>query len=181
MSYLSAWKIQLNSLKRKGENFFGPKNEMLIYHFIQAGLVVAIALIFSPLVAAYFLAAALIGILLLETVNYIEHYGLQRELTESGKYESVLPYHSWNSDHIIGRVMLFELSRHSDHHFKASRKYQVLRHMEDSPQMPTGYPGMILLALIPPAWFYVMHKQIRKFQRGANQNTESHTLNPSLT
>jgi len=74
-----------------------------------------------------------------------------------------MPHHSWNSDHIIGRLMLFELSRHSDHHYLASRKYQILRHHDDAPQMPTGYPGMMILALFPPAWFYVMHKQMKKY------------------
>ena len=92
-----------------------------------------------------------IGITIIETVNYIEHYGLQRKSSGDGKYERAMPAHSWNSDHVIGRLMLFELSRHSDHHYLASRKYQVLRHHDDSPQMPTGYPGMMILALVPPA------------------------------
>jgi alkane 1-monooxygenase len=111
-----------------------------------------------------FLGAALQGILLLETVNYIEHYGLQRKALSEGKYERAQPVHSWNSNHVIGRVMLFELSRHSDHHYMASRKYQVLRHHDHSPQMPTGYPGMMLLALVPPAWFYVMNKRVLQMQ-----------------
>jgi alkane 1-monooxygenase len=111
----------------------------------------------------YFLLAAVNGILLLETVNYIEHYGLKRKQLEGDKYERAMPNHSWNSNHIIGRLMLFELSRHSDHHYMASRKYQLLRHHNDSPQMPTGYPGMMILSLIPPLWFYIMHKQIKLY------------------
>jgi len=99
---------------------------------------------------------------LLETVNYIEHYGLQRRSTGNGNYERAMPEHSWNSDHVVGRVMLFELSRHSDHHYLASRKYQVLRHHENAPQMPTGYPGMMILSLFPPVWFYVMNRRIKK-------------------
>ena len=99
---------------------------------------------------------------LLETVNYIEHYGLQRDFAKT-TFERVKPAHSWNSNHLMGRLTLFELSRHSDHHYLASRKYQILRHMEDAPQMPTGYPGMILLALFPPIWFKVMHRQMDRF------------------
>jgi alkane 1-monooxygenase len=72
-----------------------------------------------------------------------------------------MPWHSWNSNHILGRIMLFELSRHSDHHYQASRKYQILRHHNDAPQLPTGYPGSMLLSLIPPLWFYVMNRKIR--------------------
>jgi alkane 1-monooxygenase len=96
-------------------------------------------------------------------VNYIEHYGLARKKTESGNYERAMPSHSWNSNHIVGRLMLFELSRHSDHHYLASRKYQILRHHENSPQMPTGYPGMMLLSHIPPLWFSIMRKQMQKY------------------
>jgi alkane 1-monooxygenase len=112
-----------------------------------------------------FLGAAFMGMLMLETVNYIEHYGLQRKLGASGQYERAMPHHSWNSDHVVGRLMLFELSRHSDHHYLASRKYQVLRHHDNAPQMPTGYPGMMLLALVPPLWFSIMHKKIKEWQQ----------------
>jgi alkane 1-monooxygenase len=114
------------------------------------------------MVTLLFIAAALMGGMLLETVNYIEHYGLSRNKTSEESYERVQPHHSWNSNHVIGRLMLFELSRHSDHHYLASRKYQVLRHMDQAPQMPTGYPGMILLSLVPPLWFKVMHSEIKK-------------------
>ena len=109
--------------------------------------------------------AALIGILLLETVNYIEHYGLSRKKTESGNYERALPVHSWNSSHPIGRVMLFELSRHSDHHYLANKKYQILKHHHQAPQLPTGYPGSMLMALFPPLWFYVMNRRIRMYEK----------------
>ncbi len=101
---------------------------------------------------------------MLETVNYIEHYGLKRKKIGDAYYEKVMPIHSWNSNHSLGRILLLELTRHSDHHYMASRKYQILRHFDESPQMPTGYPGMILLAFFPPLWFYVMHKQIDKYK-----------------
>ncbi len=140
---------------------------MIIFQLIQAALIAGIVLYFGWLTVVYFLCAATIGILLLETVNYIEHYGLQRKAGAGGQYERAMPRHSWNSDHIIGRLMLFELSRHSDHHYLASRKYQLLRHFDDSPQMPTGYPGMMLLSMFPPAWFYVMNRKIRKMQSAA--------------
>ncbi len=163
-SYLSAWHIANDEQQKKGRVALNLRNEMLQFHLIQLAFVAGIYLFTGPLVTLYFLAAAIIGILLLETVNYIEHYGLQRKATAPGKYERALPEHSWNSDHVFGRLMLFELSRHSDHHYLASRKYQVLRHHDDAPQMPTGYPGMMLLSLAPPLWFYVMNRKIRKWQ-----------------
>lgn len=162
--YLSAWKLEADRLKRKKRPILSLQNEMLRYQLIQLALLVGIYAAFGGWAFFGFVNAAMVGILLLETVNYIEHYGLQRNQLESGNYERVMPHHSWNSDHVLGRLMLFELSRHSDHHFMASRKYQILRHHEHAPQMPTGYPGMMVMALVPPVWFGVMHRRIEGLQ-----------------
>lgn len=164
-SYLSAWKIANDEMKKKGYSVLHWKNEMIQAHVIQLAFVGLIFFNSGLTVTVYFLLAALMGILLLETVNYIEHYGLQRKQTAPGKYERAMPQHSWNSDHVLGRLMLFELSRHSDHHYLASRKYQILQHHDDTPQLPTGYPGSMLLSLLPPVWFYVMNKRIKKLQQ----------------
>lgn len=169
--YLSAWSIQRTMLARKRLSFFSLQNEMLIFLITQLVFVYLIYLVFGPKVLLSFLAAALIGILLLETVNYIEHYALKRKRKENGDYERAAPAHSWNSNHPLGRILLFELSRHSDHHFIASRKYQLLRHFDNSPQMPTGYPGMMILSLIPPLWFFIIHQALDKY-KNENFNTE---------
>lgn len=161
-SYISAWKIANSEMKKKGFPFFHWLNEMLQVQVIQFVFVTTILVFSGWLITLYFLIAATIGFLLLETVNYIEHYGLQRKQRPDGNYERAMPHHSWNSNHILGRLMLFELSRHSDHHYLASRKYQVLQHHEDAPQLPTGYPGSMMLALVPPLWFYVMNRKIRE-------------------
>jgi alkane 1-monooxygenase len=165
--YFSAWRIAKRDARKKGRKAFSFYNEMLQFHLVQILFVAAIFSFFGWLTTLLFLVATGEGILLLETVNYIEHYGLQRRQIAEGKYERAMPEHSWNSNHIIGRVMLFELSRHSDHHYLASRKYQILRHHENSPQMPTGYPGMMLLSIIPPLWFGVMNRRIKKLQHEA--------------
>ena len=164
LSYESAWKISLKEIQKRGKPFFSFYNEMLVFQMIQILFVLVVLIIFGWKTTLYFFAAAFIGILLLETVNYIEHYGLQRKPLADGKYERALPQHSWNSNHVIGRITLFELSRHSDHHYLASRKYQLLRHHEAAPQMPTGYPGMMMLSLIPPAWYYVMDPKVKQLQ-----------------
>ena len=147
-TYKSAWHIDAK--------------EMSVFQMIQITFLAVIYLIWGGAILGLFILAALIGALLLETVNYIEHYGLMRNKSEGANYERVQPHHSWNSNHVIGRLMLFELSRHSDHHYLASRKYQILRNIDNAPQMPTGYPGMILLSLCPPIWFKVMHGQMKK-------------------
>jgi alkane 1-monooxygenase len=166
MGYLSAWKIEAKQMRKEGRSVLSIHNEMIQYQLIQAGLLVAIFLIFGLMPMLYFWIAATIGAISLEIVNYIEHYGLRRKKTGENSYERTMPIHSWNSSHVLGRLMLFELSRHSDHHYKASRKYQVLKHYEEAPQMPTGYPGMMLLSTIPPLWFYIMHKRIAKLKEG---------------
>jgi alkane 1-monooxygenase len=84
---------------------------------------------------------------------------------ENGRYERVQPWHSWNSNHVLGRLILFELSRHSDHHFKANRKYQVLRHFNESPQLPYGYPMSMLMSFVPPLWFAVMNPRVKALKK----------------
>lgn len=162
-TYRSAWHIAIDESKKKNRILPMFNNEMFLFQLIQIAFLLVILYFFGLSILLNFLGAALIGATLLETVNYIEHYGLSREKGEGPNYERVKPHHSWNSNHVIGRLMLFELSRHSDHHYLASRKYQILRNMDEAPQMPTGYPGMIVLSLFPPIWFSVMHRQMKKY------------------
>jgi alkane 1-monooxygenase len=166
-SYTSAWRIANKEMQKRGKPKWSLRNEMLQVHILQIVFLASIYLGFGWEILLYYFAAAVIGILLLETVNYIEHYGLSRKQIADGKYERTMPVHSWNSNHVIGRLMLFELSRHSDHHYLASRKYQLLKHHEDAPQMPTGYPGMMLLSLLPPVWFQIMNKKVRSLMGGS--------------
>ena len=163
-SWIDAWKLEKDRLAKLSLPWYSLRNEMLIYQLIQITLLVLITVFFGWQTMLAFVAAATAGFLLLETVNYIEHYGLRRKKIDGEYYEKVMPVHSWNSNHPIGRLMLFELTRHSDHHYMASRKYQVLRHFDQSPQMPTGYPGMMVLSLFPPLWFKVMHEHIEKYK-----------------
>ena len=164
-SYISAWKLEADRLKRAELPFFSLQNEMIRFQLIQIAFVVLVYFIFGFTGMVFFLVAALGGILLLETVNYVEHYGLHRKKTASNNYERVLPIHSWNSNHAIGRRLLFELTRHSDHHYMASRKYQILRHFDESPQMPFGYPAMIVISTVPPLWFFIMHRRIDDYRK----------------
>ncbi len=161
-SYLSAWRIQMGLLKRQKRSFFSYRNDMFWYAVCTILLLVLIYIAFGLAALWGFLISATFGILLLETVNYIEHYGLQRKKVSDKRYEQTTPLHSWNSNHLVGRLVLFELSRHSDHHANPHKKYQVLNHHEQSPQMPTGYPGMMLLAALPPLWFGIMNKRLHR-------------------
>lgn len=163
--YISAWKLEFQRLKKKKLPNLHWSNEMILYIFIQTGFLLLIYLLFNWQIMLYYWISALFGILLLETVNYIEHYGLKRQKNETGAFNKVLPVHSWNSNHPLGRGILFELSRHSDHHYLASRKYQILRHFDESPQLPTGYPGMMVLSLFSPFWFMLMNPRVKKLRQ----------------
>jgi alkane 1-monooxygenase len=136
------------------------QNQFLQFQVVQALLAGLVVAFFGGAGLLAWLGAAWVGYLLFQLVNYVEHYGLQRRQTASGMYERVQPHHSWNSEHALGRILLYELTRHSDHHYQASRPYQTLRHQPESPQMPTGYPGMMLIATVPPLWFRVMNKRV---------------------
>lgn len=161
-SFRSAWEIEKKEAHRRKESHLSFKNPMMQFLLIQTLFVVGIALFFGPYATLAFVIAAIVGFLHLETVNYIEHYGLSRQKVTSRRYEDVQAWHSWNSNKIIGRMLLFELSRHSDHHHRVDKKYQTLSHLEEAPSLPLGYPGAMLLSMLPPLWFRVVDPLIPK-------------------
>lgn len=164
-SYISAWRLENKRLKNIGLPVLHWKNAMLQYQLIQLAYLMSIGLLLGWWIMGMAIILGIIGFLMLESVNYIEHYGLRRQQLASGHYERVQPWHSWNSNHPLGRILLYELTRHSDHHYKSTRKYQILRHFDESPQLPLGYPGSMLLALIPPLWFSVMNPRVQTFKQ----------------
>lgn len=164
-SYTQAWTIENKRMKDSGRSWFHYQNRMIMYTLANILLLASIFFFFGQFVFLMFVAAAVVGILLLETVNYIEHYGLLRKKNKFGRYERVKRTHSWNSNHQVGQVLLFNLSRHSDHHYNGSKHYQLLKTLPESPQMPTGYPGMMLLSTIPPLWFWVMNSKLKELNK----------------
>lgn len=160
-SYTMAWELEFERMKRLQKNKFSIGNRMVVYSISNVVLLLFIYGFFGSQALIAFLLASAFGIALLETVNYIEHYGLLRKKI-NGKHERPNTSHSWDSDHPIGRLYLFNLSRHSDHHKNGSKKYQLLNSHANSPQMPTGYPGMMLLALVPPLWMRIMNKALER-------------------
>ncbi len=123
-------------------------------------------------VVAFLLLQSAFAFVLLETVNYIEHYGLSRN-AEPGKKEAFGIMHAWNADHVATNSLLVNLQRHSDHHMHAWKPYATLQPLP-GPQLPTGYAGCIILAMLPPVWFFVMHRRIASLQ--AKQPVQSGAL-----
>ncbi|MFA0963620.1 alkane 1-monooxygenase [Roseivirga sp. BDSF3-8] len=176
--YRHAWKLENHRLRKKGRHILHIQNEMIWFTLLPILLcfllTTGISLLagrFTWEVIPYFFTQSLVAFTLLEAVNYIEHYGLERRETETGRFERVQNIHSWNANHLISNFFLFQLQRHSDHHVHATRPYQVLQHFDESPQLPTGYAGMIVLAFFPPLWFSLMNKRLntwkeQRLQRG---------------
>jgi len=174
--YAHAWQLENERLRKKGSRFFSVGNQMIWFLLLPiafAAVLTAFAGVFAGRIAwevpAFFLLQSIFAFTLLELVNYVEHYGIQRKEIAPGKYERVNPLHSWNASHIVSNFFLFQLQRHSDHHVYAGKRYQVLNHYDESPQLPYGYQTMILLALIPPLWFKAMNARLEHWQQVALQ------------
>lgn len=169
-SWLSAWELEAKSLERKGKKVVSLVNTMVVYSLITLTISVIITLIFSLLAnkliyqpTVFFLLQSILAFSLLEAVNYIEHYGIVRKKVNDNYYERVNPLHSWNANELLTNCFLFQLQRHSDHHAAATKPYQTLYHLDESPQLPAGYPTMILCALFPPIWFAVMDSRLAQW------------------
>src|SRR4249919_3748417 len=164
-SLTSAWGIECARLDRLGKSHFSPHNDILGAWAMTVALFGALVAVFGFVVLPYLLIQAC-GFVLLEVVNYLEHYGLLRQRKEDGRYERCLPEHSWNSNNVASNVLLYHLQRHSDHHANPTRRYQALRHVDEAPQLPTGYAGMIVLAWFPPLWRRVMDDRLLEHYEG---------------
>jgi alkane 1-monooxygenase len=156
-----AWTSEKARLARQGKG--GPwtlENEVLQPTLMTVVLYGGLLLAFGWIMVPYLFLQALWGWFgILTSANYVEHYGLLREKLENGRYEQCQPHHSWNSNHIMSNLILFNLQRHSDHHANATRRYQCLRNFDNLPELPSGYPLMFAIAYVPPLWFAIMDKR----------------------
>ncbi len=165
-SLRSAWELERVRLGRLESSMWTPRNDILSAWAMTVVLFGALVAVFGLVVLPYLVIQAVLGFSLLEVVNYLEHYGLLRQRREDGRYERTQPEHSWNSNNTASNVLLYHLQRHSDHHANPVRRYQALRHVEQAPQLPTGYAGMILTAVIPPLWRRIMDRRVLEHYEG---------------
>ena len=174
-SLRTAWNLEGRRLTRTGRSRWSLHNEILNAWLMSAALFGVLIAMFGVVVMPWLIGQATIGFCLLEAINYIEHYGLRRKQLPDGRYERVLPAHSWNINTVVGNVFLFHLQRHSDHHAHPLRRYQALRHADEAPQLPAGYPTMLLLSAFPPLWRRVMDRRVLDHYGG---DIRSAALNP---
>jgi alkane 1-monooxygenase len=166
-----AWKLERDRMIRNNQKVWTRSNRMIFYTLLPLVFCLLITTAFSyPTgsinwgIPLFFFVQSILAFTLLELVNYVEHYGIVRKINAQGKYERVNPLHSWNASQLISNFFLFQLQRHSDHHANAIKRYQVLSHYDESPQLPFGYPTMIVLALLPPVWFEVMDPRLKNWE-----------------
>ncbi|SIT34828.1 alkane 1-monooxygenase, partial [Nocardia farcinica] len=154
--FRSAVALESERLARKGKRWWSPHNHILQAWSMTVVLFGGLMLVFGWHILGWLVLQAVIGAALLETVNYVEHYGLLRERRPDGRWARCSPRDSWNSDRLVTNIFLFHLQRHSDHHANPGRRYQTLRSCDVAPQLPAGYASMIVFAAIPPLWRAVM-------------------------
>lgn len=163
----SAWKAEAAMLGRKGLPWSHRSNPFWRYAALQGGMLLLALILGGWTGLGLFLFQAFTAIWQLELVNYIEHYGLTRRHLGAGKYEHVLPRHSWNAEHRASNWLLINLQRHSDHHYKPDRRFPLLQTyaVEEAPQLPFGYPVMTMAAMVPPLWKRVMNPRVREWRK----------------
>ncbi len=160
----SAFHLEAQRIRRLGKNPWNPSTWLvndvtnaLLMSVVFWGVMIAV---FGPALIPFAIVNAVYGSSLLESVNYLEHYGLVRQKLPSGRYERCTPQHSWNSDHLVTNLFLYHLQRHSDHHANPTRRYQTLRSFDDSPNLPAGYGALIGVTYLPPVWRKLMDHRV---------------------
>lgn len=165
-SYLSSFRAEKAMLARKNLPWTDLSNPFWKYWALQLAFLTLAFALGGWWGLFLFTVQATSAIFQLELVNYIEHYGLTRKHLGNGKYEHVMPRHSWNTAYRASNWLLINLQRHSDHHYKPGRRFPLLQNHSavDAPQLPYGYPVMTLVALSPTLWRRVMNPKVRKWR-----------------
>ncbi|MBC7987117.1 MAG: alkane 1-monooxygenase [Sphingomonadaceae bacterium] len=159
----AGWEIERRRLARAGRPAFSIANRSLVWHGFSLLAIPAIWLVLGPVSALLFIGQALVAMLTLALIDYIEHYGLARARLPDGGYERVTSAHTWNCNHLLTNISLFNLGRHTAHHNRAAERYHRLGADHAAPQLPHGYAMMMLISLVPPLWFRVMHRELAAY------------------
>jgi alkane 1-monooxygenase len=166
---IAGWRLEAQRLRRKKLRPWSYQNQLIWWSLVSIGFICLSYLVGGLAGLCAFLLQALFAVELLETINYTEHYGLARRKLANSSYERVTTMHSWNASERLSNETLINLQRHSDHHANPGRRFQVLRHHDESPQLPTGYPGMVLLAHWPRRYFALMNPLVDKHMHAQAQ------------
>ena len=174
-AFKRAWRLESERLERAGKSRWNAGNEMLQAGAMTLVMYTALLALFGWPMVPVLAVVAFWGAFQLTSANYIEHYGLMRQKLPNGEYERCAPHHSWNSNHLVSNLVVFQLQRHSDHHANPARSYQSLRDFPELPSLPSGYFGMFLIAYVPPLWFAIMNPRLLEV---AGKNVQKINIHP---
>jgi alkane 1-monooxygenase len=162
--FRSAWRLETKRLGDEAMTLADPRqlgNRVLHGLVVGWSAALAILVLLGPGAFVFHLLQSLSAVRLLEAVNYFEHWGLTRQ----GK--RVTPIDSWDTDSWFTLYTLVGLSRHADHHAWSARPYPQLRYWPDSPKLPSGYFGMVEMALFRNTEFRArMTEELRRRKLG---------------
>lgn len=162
-SFSEFWKRERRRCRSAGVFVLSLRNRRFRYA-ASVGLLAAVwVLVWGFGALGFWLAQSVIAVCMLEIINYVEHYGLEREMLPSGQPARVQAQHSWNSRARFSNWILFNLPLHADHHHSASKPYWELEARDGAPVFPAGYGTMLLLALVPPLWRKAMHPLLDQY------------------
>lgn len=157
---IDAWRYE----KRRSEKRGPMANRVYGDAAVTIAIFAGIALLWGWKGCVFFAAQSAIGVITLELFNYIAHYGLSRRAMGDGRLEPFGDEHSWNSSNVFANTIIFNMGRHSDHHRRPAAHYQNLHYVRAAPELPAGYAGSILLAMVPPLWRRVMDPAVHAAQ-----------------
>ena len=160
-SWRSAWQLEAEQVRQRGRGWW--RSPLAAATLLQAAWLLALWALCGPTALLFWLVQSAYAVFLLETVNYIEHYGLVRRSVD-GRPEPFGMAHAWNADHRLTNCVTANLQRHSDHHMHAWKPYPALAPLP-GPQLPTGYAGCLFLASVPGLWFRTMHPRLAALAR----------------
>ncbi len=158
-SFLNAWRIEAKLLARNKHLFFSIHNRMLVFCILQVLIVIVLGSIFGGLALLFFIGQGLVAIILHQQVNYLQHYGLIRSDDQHGR-EKMHAHHTWEIPGNCRIIDLFQVQNHADHHLHAATAYENLVANDESPQLPANYATMMVISLLPPLWFKIIHKRL---------------------
>jgi len=159
-SIKESWELETRRLNRRAVAALSFSNQMIRFAFVQSAYIAVIWFVGAWTGIALFILQAGIAVFMLETVSYIEHYGLLRSKRADGKYEAMSPTNSWDCYGRFSNYLVFQLQRHADHHSFPTRAFSKLQTAGDAPKLPVGYPWLIGIAMAPFLWRRIMDPRV---------------------
>ncbi len=159
-SAIRCWQMEARQARAGGSRTAAVfRNKMIFYAAGQLLVLLALFLLAGPWGLLFFLAQIIGSHITLESVNYIQHYGLLRE-KHGSEYEKPGAEHSWDTYHFFSSHITYRVGHHSYHHL-AVKPYYALGTEAEAPKLPVGYFWAIPMVFLPPFWRRVINPKLK--------------------